>query len=417
MSVFLKQKYEIVGRVRKANNITRPEISQGTRISLPTLSMLTRDLIGAGLIARDGYLSSARGRRADKLTINPDLCRAIGIQLSTTRLSGVVTDARGTVIKETDTADYKPRSVESILAALKKIARELLDHANGAKTVSGVAGIGVGASGLVRKDRKTSREFPELAEWKDVPLGEILSQEFGVPALVLNDVHATTLAEYHYGAARGVGDFIYLHMGRGMAVGIMADGRLYTGGNNYAGEIGHVVVDPQGPVCFCGNYGCLESLVSPAALVAQCVEALGKGVRTTAGGSAEEITIWSLLRAANEKDRLAMNILSSAGRHLGLVLANLINVLNPSLVVLGGVLADPQAEFFRATAVEAFRSSVLPLVRPETDVRTAVLGSQACAIGAAGAALDDFFGEDSPRLAALLEYHVTNGRKIRKEKQ
>ena len=417
MSVFLKQKYAIIDQIRKSSEMTRPEISQRTQISLPTLSTLTRDCIGAGLITREGYLPAPRGRHADKLIINPDLCRAIGIQLSSTRMSGVVTDARGAVTSEREAADYKPNSVEVILAALKEIARELLDRAGGQKMVSGIAGLGVGVSGLVRKDQKTSREFPELAEWRDIPLGEILSREFGVPAFVLNDVHATTLAEYRFGAAQGISDFIYLHMGRGMAVGIMADGRLYTGGNNYAGEIGHVVVDPQGPVCFCGNYGCLESLVSPSALVAQCAEALGKGARTAAGKSAEEITIWSILRAANEKDRLAMNIITSAGRHLGLVLANLINVLNPSLVILGGVLAAPESEFFRATIIEAFRASVLPLVRPETEVRSAALGSQACAIGAAGAVLDNFFREDSPRLAALLAYHETNGRKMRKEKK
>jgi len=403
MASFLSQKHAVIDYIKRHGEATRPEISRATGISIPTLSTLTRDLIQGGFITRDGYQIAPRGRRADKLIVNPVLCYAIGIQLSTTTLSGVVTDARGGVVRRMEVDDYKPEGQAVIVDALKKMVRELVAEANKREPVAGIAGIGVGASGLVRKDQKTSRFFPALTEWQDVPLGDILSEEFGVPVVLMNDVRAATLAEYYYGAARGVDNTIYIHMGRGMAMGIMADGRLYTGGNNYAGEIGHVVVEPQGPVCFCGNYGCLESLVAPSALVRQCVEALNKGVRTAAGSTPQEITVWSLLRAANQNDNLASKIVTAAGRHLGLALANLINVLNPTLVVMGGVLAAAEAAGFRTVTVEACRGSVLPLVRPETEFRPAELGAQACAVGAASAVTDKFFEGASSRLASLLE--------------
>jgi len=396
------QKRAVIDEIRKQGESTRPEISRAAGLSLPALTTLTRELLDSGLVVQNGYRRAPRGRHAATLQINPSLCSVVGLHLTPRRLAGVVANARGEVRLERQATFIELTGSADAIDCVKKLARELLAVADRDGAICGVASLGIGLSGLVRKDRRTSREFPGLADWEDVPLGGVLAEEFGVPTVLMNDVRAATLAEHRAGAAKGIDDFLYLHMGRGMGMGIVAGGELYTGGNNFAGELGHCVVDPEGPICFCGNYGCLESLVAPSALVSQCVEAMSKGVQTSAGAEPGDVTIFKLLQAANEGDRLASNIVTAAGQHLGRLIANLVNLLNPSAVVLGGFFAAPEARLLNRATLQEFRSKVIPVLRDETIVKRALLGQNAAALGAVMSALDEFFGPGSAEMDRLL---------------
>jgi predicted NBD/HSP70 family sugar kinase len=252
----------------------------------------------------------------------------------------------------------------------------------------------VGISGLVDRKNGVSVRFPWAEHWDNVPVGRLLSERFGLPVQVENDVQAATLAHLRFGAGRGVRHFLYLHIGQGIRLGIVADGKLYSGASGKAGEVGHVVVTPEGPVCYCGNYGCLESLAGPSAMVGQAREAIAKGVEsailTLAGGQAEKIDFKAVLEAASQGDRLAGNLVEKSGQHIGQVLANLANVLEPELVIAGGIgteLLKPLVEVITTK----FRTVAMPGVRD----RVRVVGSEferfPCSLGAGTLVLEDFF--------------------------
>jgi predicted NBD/HSP70 family sugar kinase len=175
---------------------------------------------------------------------------------------------------------------------------------------------------------------------------------------------------------------------------MMIDGHIYHGVNGRAGELGHIVVDEAGPICYCGNYGCLESLASPPAVVEQAREAIAKGVESSipslAGNSVEMVGIETVLTAADRGDRLALNLLERAGSHIGRILANIANLFDPSMVVLAGILTSrpsPLAEVIDRT----FRRNAMPEVRDAVTIRPSAFPESPCARGAATLVFDRMF--------------------------
>jgi len=207
-------------------------------------------------------------------------------------------------------------------------------------------------------------------------------------------VQAATLAEFRYGAARGVDSFVYLHIGHGIRVGMVVDGKVFHGVHGRAGELGHVVVEEGGPICYCGNYGCLESLASPRAIVNQAREAMGKGVESSiapfARGDASGIHIDAVLEAAADGDRLAINLLERAAAHIGRVVANLTNILDPSMFILAGKLAIREGPLVEVIE-RVFRRMAMPAARDTVEIRKSAFAESPCARGAATLVFDRMF--------------------------
>jgi glucokinase len=250
----------------------------------------------------------------------------------------------------------------------------------------------VGISGLVSAETGVSVKFPRSEKWVGVPLGRILSDRLGVPAWVANDVQAATLGELRYGEGREVDSFVYLHLGEGIALGLVVRGELYQGARGNVGELGHSIVQAEGPICYCGNYGCLESLASPAAIVRQTREAItGAGVESQvlalAGGDLGGICIERVLQAAEAGDRLASNLVEKAAGYIGLSVANLVNVLSPERLILAGAMVERGGPLLEAVT-RSFRSLVMPGLRNVTELRKSSLGGEAAVLGAAALVSD-----------------------------
>ena len=394
MGVSFEQKYQIARMIRDRGVTSRLDISKAIGIALPTVSTLVRDLIRGSLVREDGYGESAGGRKPAQLKLNPDFAGAVGIELTTTRIAGAVVDVAGSVRFAEQAERPEVYRRQAVLDAVFGIVERLLKRIEDLP----MRGVGIGVSGLVDRTGRVSRELPQAEDWEDVPLAEMIGERFGLSAVLLNAVHAATLGECRFAAGGPHENMVFLHIGRGIAVGLIANGRLYQGATGNAGEFGHSVLTPDGPICFCGNRGCLECLASPAAIVAQCREAIAKGVRSeVAQGDPEALTLDAILTAADSGDRLAVNVVQEAGQHIGGALANLVNVLNPDALMFGGLLSrGPNA---LSDAIErSFRAKVLPLLRDETQVTLSRLGESAVTQGAAALIFDRLF--DTP--AALL---------------
>lgn len=203
----------------------------------------------------------------------------------------------------------------------------------------------MGHSGVIDSENGVVLSFPrpgQMTEWKNVPLGQMLTREFGVPCMLEDSVRAIATGERYFGHGAGLGDFIYIDVGMGIGAGIFVNGSLYRGPGGSAGEFGHMTVNENGPMCCCGNNGCLEAMASCTAIIQAARAALQKGVsskiRDLTQGNLQQITVEQIVQAADANDSLAFRVLDEAVTHIGVALAALVNLLNPTIVVFGGPL-------------------------------------------------------------------------------
>jgi glucokinase len=250
-----------------------------------------------------------------------------------------------------------------------------------------LAGLGVGVPGVFDPSSGHTLFLPNLpGTWRNVPVGPVLHQELGCPVRLINDARAFVLAEATYGAGRGAETVVGLTLGTGIGGGIVLHGRLHEGMDGSAGEIGHHTVDPNGPPCGCGNRGCLETYASGPSIAAQGMRAVAQGMTTRIAGLVEHdlnrITPETIMRAAEQGDAVACDILARAGDALGIGIANMVTVLSPEVVVLGGSVARLGEWLFAPVrAMIRRRCHVTPIER--VQILPAALGGDAGVIGAA----------------------------------
>jgi predicted NBD/HSP70 family sugar kinase len=387
-----ENKVRIIELLRERGLTSRPELAEILNINLPTISNLTKELFDERLIRCDGFGESDGGRRAELLAINPGYATAIGLELSLYGVHGVLADLGGNVLDREPGPTEVPTEPEEMVDAVMAVGEALLSRSLSDRRP---VGVGLGVAGLADESGRVSRRFPHRDDWDDMPLAERLEKRLNLPALLDNDVQAAALAEKRYGTARGVHNFLYVHIGHGIACGIMVSGKLYTGATRNAGEFGHTIIDPSGPICYCGNYGCLESLASPPAILDQTLQAIRKGVQssvaTRARGDLSTVKVDSIFQAADAGDRLATNVVTRAAEYIGWSLANLVNVFNPEMLVFGGGILVSGFKAFNEAIERTFRSRVLPILQQDTQVRLSSLGRDAAALGGASVVFEDLF--------------------------
>ena len=205
-----------------------------------------------------------------------------------------------------------------------------------------VAALGVCSPGPCDIDAGTISDTPNLPGWWDVPICRYLEEKLGIPAVLENDATAAALGEHMFGAGRRCHHMVYITVSTGIGGGIVIDGKLYRGASGIAGEIGHITIDPDGPLCGCGNHGCLEAFASGTALAAQGQALVARGGSPLLARLAQEegvVTAETVCHAAEQGDPEARRIVERAGYYLGIGLAAYVNILNPEAIVIGGGLA------------------------------------------------------------------------------
>jgi glucokinase len=239
----------------------------------------------------------------------------------------------------TDTGVAPERFLEKILSA----GWDLLERCGRAR--GDLMGIGVGCAGLVSVREKLVVTAPNLNGWENVPIGEWLAASAGVDVYIDNDANAFAYGEFRLGAASGWSYGVYLTLGTGVGGGVILDGKIYRGFNGFGAELGHIVLDPAGPVCECGNRGCFESFVRSRSIVERAenlYDASGRiaDLERLAGGDRSAITPELLAAAASAGDETALQAFRDTGRWVGIAVGGLINVFNPQVVVIGGGVAQ-----------------------------------------------------------------------------
>ena len=259
-----------------------------------------------------------------------------------------------------------------------------------------VLAVGISTPGPTRTFEGIVTTPPNLPGWHNVPLARLISERLNLPAWIENDVNAGALAEHRLGAGRGFQHVIMVAPGTGVGGGLVLDGKLYRGASGGAGEVGHMQIDPRGPRCGCGRYGCLEALASGRALGEQAraiAESEPDGiVARLASQEKEEPDARILDLAAEQGDESAINALLQAGMYFGSGLTNLIDVFNPQVIVIGGSLR--KSALYYQTALNSAKQHAFPQHAADVTIVEAELGDNAPAIGAAIVAWDKLAGID-----------------------
>jgi glucokinase len=239
--------------------------------------------------------------------------------------------------------DRRPTSAEEgPEAVLKRIVDSLEEALAKAGLQRGdLAAVGICSPGPCDVEAGVLSSAPNLPGWHDVPICRYLEERVGVPARLENDANAAAVGEHVYGAGRGCRHLIYMTVSTGIGGGLIIDGRLYRGATGVAGELGHMTIEPNGPVCGCGNRGCLEALASGTAIAARGEELLAQGGSALLAKLAQEqgeLTAATVCRAAEQGDAASREIAQRAGYYLGVGLASYVNIFNPEVIILGGGL-------------------------------------------------------------------------------
>ena len=300
--------------------------------------------------------------------------RRLGIDVGGTKCMALALDAHGSVVD--DQRRPTPRAPDLLIDTVTELAQAMLPWDS----------IGVGMPGLVTRNG-ILRAAPNLVGINDLKVGELLGQRLDCFVHVDSDATCAAAAEWKHGAGRGIDDFVMITLGTGIGGGIVANGALVRGTNGFAGEIGHMVVDPDGPPCPCGRRGCWERYASGSGLAWLARRAnSGNGVARTielAGGDSAKVRGEHVADAAREGDAGALAIVDEYSRWVALGLVNLTNTLDPAMFVLGGGLAAT-ADVFLAPIKHWFGELLYaPDLRPHPALAFAQLGEQAGAIGAA----------------------------------
>lgn len=301
----------------------------------------------------------------------------IGLDFGGTKLAaGLVDPSSGQVVASARCPTPVSGGAEAALAAMLDLARSLTHPRN--QQPFAPAAVGVSFGGPVEADSRTVRLSMHVGGWENMPLAEQLEREFGVPALVANDGDAAALAEHRFGAGRGVRHMLYLTVSTGIGGGIIIGGQLHRGEHAWAGEIGHMILKPDGPACPCGRNGCLESLASGLSIARDANQRLRQ---ERPAGELALVTAQDVAQGAATGDPVLGGVWNAAMTWLGVGVASAANVLNPGRVVLGGGLTRSGALLFdpvrRVVAARA--------LDPALEVVPAALGDDVGILG--GAAL------------------------------
>lgn len=374
--------------------MSRGELCAHLGLSLPTVANAVAELVEKGIATEDRMSPSTGGRKAQLVEIRADLGSVIGVSFTSRGITSARGDLQGKLsnIRHYDfSADKGNRTL-----ALQRIEQAIADQLTSAHDGPAPCQVGLAVSGLIDREAGISFAFPRLEDWQDVPLVSMMEDRFGIPVALDNHIASTTLAELLFGANKGFNNALYVQLGPGLGMGIVVNGELYRGSGRNVGEFGHVAMREEGgPLCYCGNYGCLESLAGDYAIVQQAMAGLAEGVHTRLAELTDESggrSIREVFRAAAEGDRFALNLVERAARLIGTGIANVTNLLAPDMIVLGGTMTGAN-DLLLDLIVTTLRTKALNRVEKDVQITTGSFGRHENITGAVAAALHHYFSQ------------------------
>jgi N-acetylglucosamine repressor len=382
--------------IRERTPISRVEIAEISGLTPASVTKITQQLIDLNIIIEVGSGESSGGRPPVYLKLNPSAFYVVGICFAPGRIDVILTNFEASIItsRKEKVAAIDPASAFMII---EKIFHEMLEEAKIRNEQ--ILGVGVAMNGIVNSDSGVSI-FAPFYQWKNVNIKSRLEEQLKVPVFVENDVNSMALAERWFGLLKNYkmnssvdDNFVMVYIGNGVGAGIIINDKIYHGYNYAAGEIGHIVVDNNGIMCSCGKNGCLESFVSVPAIEAKVRTILANNdiysQSSVLKNHINNINIDIICQAALDGDPLAINIIKKAGEDVGIAIANLLIVLNPSKVIIAGPIIQSGAVFFDAVR-NMMEKETLEILYSSIEISGTQLGEFRSSIGGVVLVLMDY---------------------------
>jgi predicted NBD/HSP70 family sugar kinase len=365
----------VVEELQHRGTASRADLARFTGLSRSTISSLVGELQDSGLVVEtatapegDGGRAHGQGRPPVLLTLDRRAGAIVGIDFGHADVRVAVADLSRTILAERQRDMDVDHAGLSALDAAAELVVEALEESEAPR--DRVLAAGMGLSGPVDHEADLVHRSAILPSWGDIRPGEEMERRLGIPVFIENDANLGAIAEVAMGAAQGVGNALYMMIAAGIGAGVVVDGHLIHGAGGTAGELGHVLLDDSGPICRCGNRGCLETIAAGPAIV--------ELLKRTHG---PDLTLERVIALVDESDPGALRAVADAGRAVGRVLAGLVNVLNPEVIVIGGELAaagDALLDPIRA----AIARYAIPSAADDVRVVPSPLGGRAEVLGA-----------------------------------
>jgi N-acetylglucosamine repressor len=366
----------VLKTIIERESISRAEISRITRLTRTTVSDIVTDLLGEGLVSEVGIGSSLGGKSPILLSLVEDSRYLIGVDLAHNQFRGAIVNLRGK-IQELVTLPVNSTNGDQAL----ELVFDILDQLVSSRYLP-LVGIGIGTPGLVSISEGVVLNAVNL-DWKDLPLADLIEHRYHLPVYILNDSQAAAMGEYTYGQGHSSeSNLIVINARHGIGAGILIHGNLFQGDGGGAGEIGHVVVVPDGgQLCRCGNRGCLETVASAQALVKQAQLLATQPVEIQLPTPPQEITLNSIEQAFTNNDPLVRQMVLATGRYIGVAISNLVGSLNIQKIVLTGDMTCFGKPWLDAVQ-EMISKTALPRLAQETKIDIGQLGVNSIILGA-----------------------------------
>jgi predicted NBD/HSP70 family sugar kinase len=392
---YLKQrnKAQVLDLIRIKGAVSRTRLSELTGLSATAIGLITSELIKNSFIIESGAIESTGGRKRVLLELNPEACFSIGIDFDIENIIIIVIDIKSSTVYENKTPFPKEKKIPEILKEINLKITGILKELQIKKEK--LMGAGFSIPGLINSKEKNIIIAPNL-NWHNIKLLEFWKDISDLPAFIINEAKASAVCEHWIGSCREKNDFICINIKSGIGAGIFTNGRLLKGMSNFAGEIGHVVVDENGPLCGCGKYGCLETLASTTRIVEKTRRIIRQGADSILNNTpdADNITLDMIIDAAEKNDLTAKNIILDSTRYLAIGISDLVNTLNPEKIVIGKEFVK-YSNLVMDQIKKIVSSKALKYPLADLEITASEFGEKTSALGAAIIPLQKIFGREN----------------------
>ena len=366
--------------------ISRAELAFRMELSRAAMTAIVNDLLENDVVRETESRNGQSGRPPIILEINSKRGYVVGIDMGASHLTVALADFSAQVLDEVEIPFDITQGPEPCLAQAEALLFELIEKND--LSLDRIQAIGLGVPGPIVSEPGIVLAPPIMPGWDGYPIRQALERKWGRPISLNNDAELGVLGEWAYGAGRGESDLAFIKVGSGIGAGLLLNGQIYHGATGSAGEIGHLTIDENGPLCDCGNAGCLEALAGGKAIARQAREAVMKGQRTLLSnmGPVEELSARDVAAAARRGDLVSQQIIARAGTYLGIAIAGLINIFNPRMVIVGGGVSQIGDLLLQPIRDIVHRRS-LPAAAQTVKINTAVLRRRSSSMGAVVRAL------------------------------
>lgn len=356
---------EILNAVLSSNQITRNILAEELHLSPSSIAKYIKTLKELGLVRETGSEDSTGGRKSAILEFDPEIAVNIAVVFNLSYIEGALINPAGTVIERRTAEVYQGIPAEELISKLLSLIEDLKQAA--IKVNKKIFGVGLGMGDHLDMEKGVSHNYHLSRDWLEIDLKNIIEKSAELPFFLINDLDAGALGEKYYGYGTGVDNFACVWLDETIGMGLILNNQLYYGKNGYVGEIGHTRAVEDGPLCNCGNRGCLETVATEGYILKQWMAGINEGVHSEAlrlcGGKPENIRIEDMIEASNSGDRFCRNIFEETAEYIGRSLTDVANILNPELITLRGSIIDGNTHLYESISRRIKNQALEPISR------------------------------------------------------